>query len=53
MYGEHVDRELYIEAVGGEPWATKMRETIACDIIIYSRMTYINELIITEVRSAE
>lgn len=45
MYGEHVDRELYLEAVGGKPWATKMREAIACDIIIYSRMTDIDELI--------
>lgn len=48
MYGEHVDRELYLEVVwggGGKPWATKMREAIACDIIIYSRMTDIDELI--------
>lgn len=45
MYGEHVDSELYLEVVGGKSWATKMREAIACDIIIYSRMTYIDELI--------
>lgn len=45
MFGEHVDRELYFEAVWGKSWATKKREAIACDIIIYSRMTYIDELI--------
>nr|XP_034314499.1 uncharacterized protein LOC105322764 [Crassostrea gigas] len=45
MYGIHVDRERYIEAVGGQSWSTKMRQAVAWDIAIDTRIHYISELI--------
>eukprot|EP00105_Crassostrea_gigas_P018545 XP_011436702.1 PREDICTED: uncharacterized protein LOC105334823 [Crassostrea gigas] len=45
MYRRHVDRERYTEAVGGQPWSTKMRQAMAKDILLYNNICYINELI--------
>ncbi|XP_011418331.3 uncharacterized protein [Magallana gigas] len=45
MYDRHVDREKYIEAVGGQSWSKKMRQTVAMDIILDNRICYISELI--------
>nr|XP_011415117.1 uncharacterized protein LOC105319315 [Crassostrea gigas] len=45
MYGSHVDRERYTEAVGGLSLCTKMRQAVAMYIILYNEIFYINELI--------
>nr|XP_011418263.2 uncharacterized protein LOC105321605 [Crassostrea gigas] len=45
MYKRHVDRERYTEAVGGQSWSTKMRQTVAGDIILDNKICYISELI--------
>nr|XP_034333388.1 uncharacterized protein LOC117691415 [Crassostrea gigas] len=45
MYRSHIDRERYIEAVGGQSLSTKMRQAVARDIKLYSDIFYINELI--------
>nr|XP_019919930.2 uncharacterized protein LOC109617724 [Crassostrea gigas] len=45
MYRRRVDRERYTEAVGGKSWSTKMRQAVAKNIILDTRMYYINELI--------
>uniref|UniRef100_K1R4I7 Uncharacterized protein C3orf59 n=1 Tax=Magallana gigas TaxID=29159 RepID=K1R4I7_MAGGI len=45
MYYEHVDRERYTEAVGGQSWSTKMRQAVAMDINFNNRICYISELI--------
>lgn len=45
MYNEHVDREMYIEVVGGKSWSTKMREAVACDIKLKNKISYIDELV--------
>nr|XP_034313075.1 uncharacterized protein LOC117684549 [Crassostrea gigas] len=45
MYREHVDRERYTEAVGGQSWSTKMRKAVVLDIILDNAICYINELI--------
>nr|XP_034333389.1 uncharacterized protein LOC117691416 [Crassostrea gigas] len=44
MYVSHVDRERYIEAVGGQSLSTKMRQAVAQDIKLYDDIFYINEL---------
>ncbi|XP_062618766.1 uncharacterized protein LOC134280375 [Saccostrea cucullata] len=42
----HVDNaEMYTEAVGGQSWSTKMRQTKAGVITLYSKIHYISELI--------
>ncbi|XP_052703483.1 uncharacterized protein LOC128179866 [Crassostrea angulata] len=45
MYDGHVDRERYIEAVGGQSLSTKMRQAVADDIILHNAICYISELI--------
>ncbi|XP_034333417.2 uncharacterized protein [Magallana gigas] len=45
MYRSHVDRERYIEAVGGQSLSTKMRQAVAQDIKLDNEIFYINELI--------
>ncbi|XP_052690659.1 uncharacterized protein LOC128168493 [Crassostrea angulata] len=45
MYNEHVDRERYTEAVGGQSWSTKMRQAVAWDILLDNTICYISELI--------
>nr|XP_011449532.2 uncharacterized protein LOC105343759 [Crassostrea gigas] len=44
MYRRHVDREWYMEAVGGQSWSTKMRQAVARDVRLYNNICYINEL---------
>nr|XP_034333390.1 uncharacterized protein LOC117691417 [Crassostrea gigas] len=44
MYWSHVDRERYIEAVGGQSLSTKMRQAVAQNIKLYNEIFYINEL---------
>ncbi|XP_078321053.1 uncharacterized protein LOC144621518 [Crassostrea virginica] len=44
MYGRRVDPERYTEAVGGQPWSTKMRQAVAHDITLNNHTCYINEL---------
>eukprot|EP00105_Crassostrea_gigas_P011333 XP_011426943.1 PREDICTED: uncharacterized protein LOC105327955 [Crassostrea gigas] len=48
IYRRHVDTESYIEAVGGQSWATKMRQAMAGDIKLYSTTSYISELILEQ-----
>nr|XP_034333417.1 uncharacterized protein LOC117691426 [Crassostrea gigas]XP_034333418.1 uncharacterized protein LOC117691426 [Crassostrea gigas] len=45
MYRSHVDRERYIEAVGGQSLSTKMRQAVAQNIKLDNKMFFINELI--------
>lgn len=45
MYNGHVDNEMYIEAVGGKSWSTKMRQAVARDIELNKAVIYINELV--------
>eukprot|EP00105_Crassostrea_gigas_P037692 XP_019921840.1 PREDICTED: uncharacterized protein LOC105326143 isoform X1 [Crassostrea gigas] len=45
MYRRSVDRERYIEAVGGQSWPTKMRQAVAWDIKLDYTVFYISELI--------
>eukprot|EP00105_Crassostrea_gigas_P012121 XP_011428016.1 PREDICTED: uncharacterized protein LOC105328718 [Crassostrea gigas] len=45
MYRNVVDRERYMEIVGGQSWSTKMRLAIAEDIALYDEICYISELI--------
>ncbi|XP_052703468.1 uncharacterized protein LOC128179846 [Crassostrea angulata] len=45
MYREHVDRERYAEAVGGQSWSTKMRQAVEDDIILNREICFISELI--------
>uniref|UniRef100_K1R5N6 Uncharacterized protein C3orf59 n=1 Tax=Magallana gigas TaxID=29159 RepID=K1R5N6_MAGGI len=45
MYNGCEDRERYIEAVGGQSLSTKMRQAVAKDIILDTRIFYISELI--------
>ncbi|XP_062569026.1 uncharacterized protein LOC134231120, partial [Saccostrea cucullata] len=42
---ENVDIEMYIEAVGGQSWSTKMRQAVAWDIRLNNRIHNITELI--------
>ncbi|XP_052710053.1 uncharacterized protein LOC128184554 [Crassostrea angulata] len=44
MYGSHVDRERYTEAVGGQSLSTKMRQAVAQDIKLPNEIFHINEL---------
>ncbi|XP_052687003.1 uncharacterized protein LOC128166105 [Crassostrea angulata] len=48
MYNDFVDRERYIEAVGGQSWSTKMRHAVAGDIKLDTIICYINELILEQ-----
>ena len=43
MYYLHVDPERYIEAVGGQSWSNKMRQTVA-EIKLLNMICYISEL---------
>ncbi|XP_052711984.1 uncharacterized protein LOC128186240 [Crassostrea angulata] len=45
MYYGHVDRERYTEAVGGQSWSTKMRQAVAVDMELGTRICYVSELI--------
>ncbi|XP_052722336.1 uncharacterized protein LOC128193116 [Crassostrea angulata] len=45
MYGGPVDRERYTEAVGGQSWSTKMRQAVAFDIRLDTKICFISELI--------
>ncbi|XP_062609457.1 uncharacterized protein LOC134271241 isoform X2 [Saccostrea cucullata] len=45
MYSGNVDTALYIEAVGGQSWSTKIRQVVVGDIILYNGIHYISELI--------
>nr|XP_034322924.1 uncharacterized protein LOC117688743 [Crassostrea gigas] len=45
MYRHHVDRERYTEAVGGQSWSTKMRQTVAKNITLENEISYISELL--------
>ncbi|XP_065927154.1 uncharacterized protein [Magallana gigas] len=45
MYRSHVDRERYIEVVGGQSLSTKMRQAVAQYIKLYNRINNIDELI--------
>nr|XP_034322927.1 uncharacterized protein LOC117688746 [Crassostrea gigas] len=45
MYEGRVDRERYTEAVGGQSWSTKMRQTVARGIPVDNTICYISELI--------
>ncbi|XP_052708610.1 uncharacterized protein LOC128183575 [Crassostrea angulata] len=45
MYRSRVDRERYIEAVGGQSLSTKMRQAVAHDIRLDNEIFYIDELI--------
>ena len=44
MYSIHVNQERYTEAVGGQSWSTKMRQAVAFDINLNTRICYNNEL---------
>nr|XP_034333391.1 uncharacterized protein LOC117691418 [Crassostrea gigas] len=52
MFDSHVDRERYIEAVGGQSLSTKMRQAVAQNIKLKNEIFYINELM-QEQRSSE
>lgn len=45
MYEGHVDHNSYSEAVGGQSLSTKMRKALARDIVLGTKICYINELI--------
>nr|XP_034301856.1 uncharacterized protein LOC105327905 [Crassostrea gigas] len=45
MHRDHVDRERYTEAVGGQSWSTKIRQAVAQDIELDTEICYISELI--------
>ncbi|XP_052690657.1 uncharacterized protein LOC128168491 [Crassostrea angulata] len=45
MYRNVVDRERYTEAVGGQSWSTKMRQAVAWNITLDTRICCISELI--------
>ncbi|XP_061166182.1 uncharacterized protein LOC133175076 [Saccostrea echinata] len=45
MYRYNVNTEMYTDAVGGQFWSTKMRQAVSGDIILYTRIHYISELI--------
>ncbi|XP_052700095.1 uncharacterized protein LOC128177424 [Crassostrea angulata] len=45
MHETHVHRERYTEAVGGQPWSSKIRQAVAVNIILINEFCYINELI--------
>ncbi|XP_052697843.1 uncharacterized protein LOC128175950 isoform X2 [Crassostrea angulata] len=45
MHETHVHRERFTEAVGGQPWSTKIRQAVAKDIILNKTICYISELI--------
>ncbi|XP_062598889.1 uncharacterized protein LOC134260338 [Saccostrea cucullata] len=40
-----IDAEMYIEAVGGQSWSTKMRQAVAWQIELDNQIHYISELI--------
>ncbi|XP_062614232.1 uncharacterized protein LOC134275966 [Saccostrea cucullata] len=45
MYWYDVDREMYTEAVGGQPWSTKMRHAVVGNVTLNNKIHYISELI--------
>ncbi|XP_062569051.1 uncharacterized protein LOC134231147 [Saccostrea cucullata] len=45
IYWDNVDTEMYIEAVGGQSWSTKIRQALARDIKLINENHYISELI--------
>ncbi|XP_062576304.1 uncharacterized protein LOC134238205 [Saccostrea cucullata] len=45
MYESKVDTKMYIEAVGGQSWCIKMKQTVAWNIGLENIIHYINELI--------
>lgn len=45
MYEGHVDHNSYSEAVGGQSLSIKMRKALARDIVLGTKICYINELI--------
>ncbi|XP_061188880.1 uncharacterized protein LOC133197056 [Saccostrea echinata] len=45
MYMFNVEAEMYLEAVGGQSWSTKIRQAIARNIRLYTDVQYISELI--------
>ncbi|XP_062613040.1 uncharacterized protein LOC134274821 [Saccostrea cucullata] len=40
----NVDEEMYMEAVGGQSWSTKMRQAVARDLNLNNEILYISEL---------
>ncbi|XP_052684627.1 uncharacterized protein LOC128164685 [Crassostrea angulata] len=48
MYRDHVDRERYTEAVGGQSWSTKMRQAVAKDVRLDNRIGYISDLLLEQ-----
>ncbi|XP_056016553.1 uncharacterized protein LOC125672955 [Ostrea edulis] len=53
MYNRTVDTERYTEAVGGQSWSTKLRHSVAWDIILDNRIIYIKELMTEQLVSLQ
>ncbi|XP_062610279.1 uncharacterized protein LOC134272059 [Saccostrea cucullata] len=53
IYIGNVDSEMYTEAVGGQSWSTKMRQAVACNILLENKIHYINELLPEQMSSLQ
>jgi hypothetical protein len=53
MYRETVDTERYTEAVGGQPWSTKLTHAVAWNITLDNKIIYINELMTEQMVSLQ
>lgn len=45
MYNGHVNNEMYIDAVGGKSWTSKMRQAVARDFELNKVVFFISELV--------
>nr|XP_034309236.1 uncharacterized protein LOC117683657 [Crassostrea gigas] len=48
LFRGHRQRRAYIEAVGGQPWSTKMRQAIANVLRLDNQICYITELMLEQ-----
>nr|XP_011428581.1 uncharacterized protein LOC105329110 [Crassostrea gigas] len=48
LYRGTAQRWAYIEAVGGQPWSTKMRQAIAGNVLLNDQICYITELLLEQ-----
>ncbi|XP_062618882.1 uncharacterized protein LOC134280489 [Saccostrea cucullata] len=53
MYWYNEDTEMYIEAVGGQSWSTKMRQAVAWIILLNNKIHYISELLLEQQSAME
>ncbi|XP_062607744.1 uncharacterized protein LOC134269558 [Saccostrea cucullata] len=53
IYIGNVDSEMYTKAVGGHSWSTKMRQAVACNILLENKIHYINELLPEQMSSLQ